>query len=49
MKRFLSQVVAPPTAPRAFCFSCVPGLTAAMTWPWVTHLRDAASDPVIRI
>jgi hypothetical protein len=20
-------------------------LTVAMTWPWVTHLRDAASDP----
>src|SRR6185436_2430424 len=21
------------------------GLTLVMTWPWVTHLRDAASDP----
>src|SRR5206468_11772254 len=26
-------------------FAAFLGLTAVMTWPWVTHLRDAVSDP----
>ncbi|MEP6911970.1 MAG: hypothetical protein ABI923_04400 [bacterium] len=45
MKRFLSQVMRRPTAREAFVFLAFLGLTVAMTWPWVTHLRDAASDP----
>lgn len=34
-----------PTAREALIFFAFLGLTVVMTWPWVTHLRDAASDP----
>lgn len=34
-----------PTACEALVFFAFLGLTVVMTWPWVTHLRDAASDP----
>ena len=45
MKRFLSQVMRRPPAREALVFFAFLGLTVVMTWPWVTHLRDAASDP----
>ncbi|MGI9069010.1 MAG: hypothetical protein ACR2HX_21730 [Pyrinomonadaceae bacterium] len=45
MKRFLSHVLRRPTAREALVFLAFLGLTVGMTWPWVTHMRDAASDP----
>jgi hypothetical protein len=33
-----------PTTREALIFFAFVGLTVAMTWPWVTHIRDAASD-----
>jgi hypothetical protein len=45
MKRFLSRVLRRPTAREALVFLAFLGLTVGMTWPWVTHMRDAASDP----
>jgi len=34
-----------PTAREALVFFAFIGLTVGMTWPWVTHMRNAASDP----
>lgn len=44
MKRFLSHVMRRPTAREALVFIAFLGLTVGMTWPWVAHIRDAASD-----
>ena len=45
MKRFLSQILRRPTSREALIFLAFLGLTILMTWPWITHLRDAVSDP----
>src|SRR2546425_10269329 len=34
-----------PISREFLIFMAFVGLTLVMTWPWVTHLRDAATDP----
>jgi hypothetical protein len=45
MKRTLSLFFRRPAVRELLIFLSFLGLTCVMTWPWITHLRDAASDP----
>jgi len=45
MKRTLSLITRRAPVREVFVFVDFLALTVVMTWPWVTHLRDAASDP----
>src|SRR5438309_7274114 len=45
MKRTLSLIMRRVPVRESFVFLAFLALTLVMTWPWITHLRDAASDP----
>jgi hypothetical protein len=44
MKQTLVSLSRRPAAREVLIFLSFVGLTFVMTWPWITHLRDAASD-----
>src|ERR1700730_14323859 len=44
MSRFPFLIMRRPAAREVYIFLAFLGLTLLMTWPWVTHIRDAASD-----
>ena len=45
MKFSVASLSRRPGVRELLIFVAFIGLTLVMTWPWVTHLRDAASDP----
>lgn len=45
MKQLLVSFSRRPGTREFLIFLSFIGLTLVMTWPWITHLRDAASDP----
>jgi Domain of unknown function (DUF4214) len=44
MKQTLSFITRRPPVRESLVLLAFLGLTIIMTWPWITHLRDAASD-----